>query len=206
MKKSSQSLSRSQKIILELYNLSKEEKKNIKLEDIAVALFRKYPDEFHLEGYPEYPYSGDSIQRALYEFRQKGIVEANNKIFSLTKRGLVYVSQLRSFLKEGEDNLYYEEELSRYIKEETKRIVALESFKMFINNEKASITDTDFYKYLDVTVRTKRSDFLGKLNNRNEFIKELKSVKFKKSFYKEIIKYHNFMIRNFKHIIEIKSQ
>src|SRR3990167_6618802 len=94
MKKNSTTLNRGEKILLFLYESEKDQKKRFVYEDIAVGLFKKYPDDFHLKGYPEYPDSSDSSQRLLYEFKKKGYVSAANKIFSLTDNGIEFAKVL----------------------------------------------------------------------------------------------------------------
>ena len=46
-------------------------KEKVIYEDIVVGLFKRYPEDFHLKGYPEYPDIADSIARTLYEFKKR---------------------------------------------------------------------------------------------------------------------------------------
>lgn len=55
MKKNEIELSKRDKIITVLYQMSGGKKTTLKYEDIVVMLFKKYPADFHLKGYPEYP-------------------------------------------------------------------------------------------------------------------------------------------------------
>src|SRR3989344_68634 len=82
-------LPRWQKILLAMYWLSKGTTENLKYEDIVVELFKKFPETFHLRGYPQYPDSGDLIHKPLYStLKPKGLVTSGNKMFALTSFGI----------------------------------------------------------------------------------------------------------------------
>ena len=197
-------LSRADKILLVLYELSEGLRKNIRYEDIVVAAFKKYPEDFQLRGYSQYPDSGDLVHKPLYDFRKEGLVEANNKVFTLTERGLSVANKLKRIIS-GRP-IISEGKLSRYAKEETERIISLEGFQLFLAGEKSKITDTDFYNYLGVTVRTSRNDFLGRLKTISDAVKEIKSIKGLNSIHLKIPRYHEFLIEKFRHILEFKSK
>ncbi len=94
MKKDPNNLSRGEKILLFLYEYGNKGKARVRYEDIVVGVFKKYPTDFHLKGYKEYPDSGDLIHKPLYDFKKKGYVNAASKVFSLTDRGIEYAKQL----------------------------------------------------------------------------------------------------------------
>ena len=84
-------LSRGEKILLVLYELSGKSRKSIRYEDIVVKAFETYPNDFHLKGYSQYPESGDLVHKPLYDFKKKGLLVAGKKMFALTEKGLVAV-------------------------------------------------------------------------------------------------------------------
>ena len=89
-------LTRPQKILLTLYELSGGTNKQIRFEDIAVTAFRNFNADFQLKGYPEYPDTGDIIHKPLYsELKKNGYVLSGNKYFSLTPKGIAYAGKLR---------------------------------------------------------------------------------------------------------------
>ena len=96
MKNNINNLSRGEKILLFLYEFGGGGRAKIRYEDIVVGLFKKYPHDFQLKGHAEYPDSGDMIHKPLYDFKKKGYVNAENKIFSLTDRGVELARQLSS--------------------------------------------------------------------------------------------------------------
>lgn len=202
MKKQKIKLSRAEKILLVLYDLSEGVRKSIRYEDIVVAAFKKYPLDFQLRGYSEYPDSGDLIHKPLYGFRKKGLLEANNKVFTLTKRGLLVAAKFKKLI--AGYTVASRDKLSRYAEGEISRVVSLEGFQLFLCKEETKITDTDFYNYLGATVRTKHNDLLGRLESVTEVVEELESTKEKKSVRAQIPRYHKFMMNKFEHIIDFK--
>ena len=141
-----QALTRPQKILAVMY------------EDIVVGAFKRYPEDFQLRGYPQYPDSSD-VHKPLYEMKQQGLLRSANKTFELTARGLEVASRLVHSDHENRDRLTKPEE------GEIHRIVNSAAFKLFQEGRKESILDTDFYEYLGVTVRTSRANCLGRLSN-----------------------------------------
>ncbi len=185
--------------MLVIYEISNGTKKNLKYEDIVVAVFKKFNDDFHLRGYVEYPDSGDLVHKPLYDFRKRGLVEASSKVFSLTDRGLSYAEQLVGLTK-GK-NVGSNGRLSRFTETELSRIENLEGFALFIKGEEQKITDTDFYNYLGVTPRTPKNDFLGRIETVESAVKEVENQKNVSSPRDQISKYHKFLAEKFEGII-----
>lgn len=194
-------LSKQQKILLVLFELSRGEKKNLKFEDISVALFKKFSKDFHMKGYEEYPDSGDSIKRPLYTFRDKGLLSARNMIFSLTEKGLDIALKITN--KVSGKNILEKDNFDRYIEREILRITNLNGFKNFIANKINDVFDTDFFDYLGISVRASRMDFKGRLRYIDDIIKSLKSTDAKK--FELIINFHSFMLKKFDKEINYKS-
>ena len=151
-------LSRPQKILSVMYDLCKGEPRALQYEDIVVAAFERYREDFQLRGYPQYPDSSD-IHKPLYSMKQDGLVRSANKAFELTPRGLEVARDLSGENQAPRDRLTKPEE------NEIARIVGSQAFQLFQENRLNSILDTDFYEYLGVSVRTPKGDFLGRLSN-----------------------------------------
>lgn len=199
MKKPTYNLSRSQKILLTLYEVSGRKKKYIKFEDFAVALFKVYPDEFHLRGYPEYPDTGESIHRPLYKAKEMGLVSVSNKFFSLTERGLELAEKLKKEITNKKP--IPRARLSGFADKEISRIKKLEGFRLFLEGQLEKILDIDFYNYLGISARTEKSEFLGRLKTIEDTIKEIEGQQQKEPIYKGIVSYHKFIINRFREII-----
>ncbi|MFA5830866.1 MAG: hypothetical protein WC878_03500 [Candidatus Paceibacterota bacterium] len=192
-------LTRGEKILFFLYEYGKGEKKHVRYEDIVVGLFKKYPQDFHLKGYTEYPDSGDLIHKPLYDFKKKGLITASNKIFSLTERGIDFAQKLggKSAVTEVSEN----NRLSRSASMEVSRIESLEGFIIYCNGNFQKISDNDFYNYLGVSVRTQKNQFLGRLETMSAVIGEIKQILDNKK-YANIIGYHELLNAKYKNIIK----
>ncbi len=197
IKKQRRELSRSEKIILFLYDAGDDGRKRVRFEDIVVGLFKKYPHDFHLKGYSEYPDSGDLIHKPLYDSKKKGYVNALNKVFSLTDGGVEYA---KSLLKIPYDIDFSENRLSRNAEVEISRIRKSEGFGLFSRGEKNKISDNDLYDYLGVTVRTQKNAFIGRMKTINKVMEELQEHE-KNNLYTDIVTYHEFLISKYQSII-----
>lgn len=193
MNNDQKNLSRGEKILLCLFELS-HGKTKIRYEDIVVGLFKKYPHDFQLKGYPQYPDSGDLVHKPLYDFKKKGYMTAANKVFSLTDRGVEFAKQLaKNNKKTTADST---DRLSRSTEIERSRVKGLEGFLLFLEGEKEKLSDNDFYNYLGVTVRTSKSAFIGRLETMSAVAAELKKGG-KGNTYKGLVDYHNFLLKKF---------
>jgi len=194
-------LTRSQKILLTLFELSSGTNKKIRFEDIAVKAFNKYKSDFQLRGYPDHPDTGDIVHKPLYsELKKHGYVLSGNKYFSLTPKGIQYAKTL---LKQDEklgttDNTYVKYTMDQ--QREIERIRDSAAFKLFYEGKKDEILDIDFYSYLGVSVRTSKFDFLGRLATVEDAIEATKNKSV--LLYKQIMDCHVFLKNKFKENLE----
>jgi hypothetical protein len=195
-------LSQAEKVMLALNDLAKGTKATIRYEEIVVKVFKMYPADFHLKGFPEYPDSGDIVHKKLYDFRKKGFVQAGNKMFSLTDKGLVAAEQLRKAVKGH--SVHETTRLSRDIDKEVTRISKTAGFALFIKDDKDNIVDTDLFEYLGATVRTVRSDFIGRLTTLEDVANAIKDKP--EGLYQKINEYHHFMVDKFHSVIDYKRE
>lgn len=198
MKTDTHNLSRAEKILVFMYKFSEGGRAKIQYEDIVAGLFKKYPQDFHLKGYTEYPDSGDMIHKPLYDFKKKGYVNAANKVFSLTERGVEFAHMLSDKNSVSENNV---NRLSRSAETEISRVKGLEGFSLFLQGKKEKLSDNDFYNYLCVTVRTQKNAFIGRLETMNAIIKELGKQN-KRDLYGTLVDYHKFLMTKNANIIE----
>lgn len=196
------SLSRGEKIIYVLYQLSGKSRKSIRYEDIVVKAFEIYPDDFHLKGYPQYPESGDLVHKPLYDFKKKGLLVAGNKMFALTEKGLVAAERIESAIT-GK-TVSNTERVTRDIEKEVSRVSKTPGFALFVNGEAENIVDTDFFEYIGATVRTSRNDFIGRLNTLSDVVKATKDKK--NPIYTKLTEYHEFMVNKFDDVIQYKKK
>ncbi len=98
------SLSKPQKILAVMFELCRGEHKALQYEDIVVAAFKRYPEDFQLRGYPQFPDSSD-IHKPLYKMKGEGLVRSANKTFELTERGIEVAARLVHAAPSNQDRL-----------------------------------------------------------------------------------------------------
>jgi len=180
-----------------MYELCEGAATALQYEDIVVAAFKRYPEDFQLRGYPQYPDSSD-VHKPLYEMKQQGLLRSANKTFELTARGLEVASKLVHSARENKDRLTKLEEA------EINRIVGSAAFNLFQGGRKEEILDTDFYEYLGVTVRTSRANCLGRLSNVEHAITAY-GQKRADSLSAVLHEMHQFLLSKFKAEIETRK-
>jgi len=198
VRKKEQGTSKRDKLLIVIYEMSSGKQNTLKYEDIFVKTFKKYPDDFHLRGYPEYPDTGDSTQRPLYSLRKDGLIQVRNKFVTITEKGIAFANQL---MKEQLSPLRKSpQKLSRDIMNEVERIKNTDAFHLFVADKKDQIVDTDFLAYLGTTVRTERTDFRARIKTVQDVIAAIKT----NEEYKAIVDLHNYLFEKFKEIIKVK--
>jgi len=131
------------------------------------------------------------------------MVLANNKMFSLTPRGVLECETILASEPDRPTN-HTQERIGRGAQMELDRIKQLESFRLFLHGNEREIIDSDFFEYLGVTVRTKRSDFLGRLGAVNEAIAAIADSP--DSTRGALARFHQFMIGRFAEEIAFKTK
>jgi len=193
-------LSNQEKTLLILLKLSKGTKKNIKFEDAVVALFKKFPKDFNLKGYEQYP-DAEAIRKPLYQFKKQGILQIRNMVLSLTDKGIDIATKIKERSSKKIITQNSENKFDRYIEKEISRIQNADSFNKYFKN-KDSMLDTDFFDYLGISVKSDRNEFMGRLNILSEVAKF--SEKLDGDRFKKIVEFHKFMVKKFKDIIDYK--
>jgi hypothetical protein len=190
-------ISKPQKILSVMFDLSKGESKPLLYEDIVVSAFQRYPEDFQLRGYPQYPDSSD-IHKPLYSMKQDGLVRSANKSFLLTPRGLDVARNLIGTADAQRDRLTKQEE------KEVNRIVQSQAFRLFQEGQTARILDTDLYEYFGVSVRTPKSEFLGRVITVEQAIVAHR-VKRKDELSDVLSKLHQWLVGRFEEEIQTRK-
>ena len=180
-----------------MFDLCHGEAKALQYEDIVVSAFKKYPEDFQLRGYPEYPDSSD-IHKPLYEMKRAGLVRAANKTFQLTQQGLEAAQRLMHSSSSDKKRLTKSEE------SEINRIVNSAAFQLFQEGRQGSILDTDFYEYLGVTVRTSDGDFWGRMRNVEQAVKAHKNKR-RDNLSSALDQLHRFLVSKFKEDLDARN-
>lgn len=198
MKIISSKLTRSQKILISLFHLSKGTSAQIRFEDIAVAAYKNFTSDFQLKGYPQYPDTGDIIHKPLYsELKKNGYVLSGNKYFSLTPKGMVFVKELLSSLDKNTrpSSKSTVNKLTSDQQRELDRLRSSKAVELYLSGKKEEILDIDFFSYLGVTVRTNKYDFLGRLSTVADVIEIIKDKG--GELYEKLRECHNYLIKQF---------
>lgn len=195
MKMSDENLSKKDKVLITLLRMSRGKRSTLKYEDIIVNLFKTYPQDFHLRGYPEYP---DTSNQAFYSLRKDGLIQVRSKFVALTGKGMITAKQIiRGKSKVPQKS---SQKLSRDILSEVDRIKNTDAFRLFVTDKKDQLVDTDFFAYLGTTVRTERTDFKARIKTIEDLIKTIKD----NAEYKIIVDLHDYLFERFKDIIKAK--
>jgi hypothetical protein len=192
-----QTLSKPNKILAVMFDLCGGEHKALQYEDIVVAAFKRYPEDFQLRGYPQYPDSSD-IHKPLYEMKSQGLVRSANKTFELTLRGIEFAAKLVHSEIKDSDRLTKQEE------NEINRVLNSAAFRLFQEGQKEATLDTDFYEYLGITVRTSRTNCYGRLNNVEHAI-TAHAAKRADSLSPTLRALHDFLISKFKRELDSRK-
>lgn len=198
-------LSHVDSIMLILEKLSKKNGLSVCYEDIIVEMYKEYPDQFHLKGYPQYPDS-EPIGKRLSDAKKRGLVRVSEgKMVSITDLGMYFIESLRNTLKGRPVRSI--KKISRISEKELRRIEGLSGFILYCKNEDEKILDTDFYAYLGVSVRTETPIFFSQVKLIKEVIKEISliSLDSRKEIYSKIIDYNHFLFEKFKAHLDFKK-
>lgn len=199
-------LTRSQKILISLYQLSNGTTKQVRFEDIAVQTYKNFTADFQLKGYPQYPDTGDIIHKPLYsELKKGGYVLSGNKYFSLTPKGITYAKKvLRISETDTSSSKKSQVKLTADQQKELDRLKTSSAVELFIKGKGEEILDIDFYSYLGVTVRTNKNAFLGRLSAVEDAINATKGKS--DELYAKLRECHEFLLSKFKENIEFVKQ
>lgn len=164
-------LTRSKKILLSLYKVAKGKKIPIRFEDIVVQSFKEFPADFQLRGYPQYPDSGDIVHKPLYtDLKKNGFLTSGEKYFTLTDKGIQFV---KDNILNGSVIRSDKSKVRKLTKDEEKTLERIKNsmaLALFIQKKENEILDVDFYNFLGASVRTKKYDFMAKLNDIQDLI------------------------------------
>jgi len=190
-------LTRSQKILVTLYQLADGKPKQVRFEDIAVKVYKNFKSDFQLKGYPEFPDTGDIVHKPLYsDLKKKGYVLSGNKYFSLTAKGLEYAKKLLESSNSFAGKLPVRNKLTADQQKELERLRESTAVLLYLEGKKESILDIDFYSYLGVTVRTDKYDFLGRLTSVEDAIDATKGKN--ETLFKKLRECHSYLMNHFK--------
>ena len=185
-------------ILAVMYDLSAGEPQYIDYDDIVVGAFKRFPQDFSLRKYPEFPDASD-VHKPLYgPLKSRGLVVSREKRFSLTDKGFEEAARLAGAT--GHAPRGPAKRLDRSQEHEIDRILRLEAYQLFAGGKADQVVDTDLYYYLAATVRTDRGGFLGRLTTVEGAVKAAEEVSHPRA--EQLRKFHDHMVSRYANIIE----
>jgi len=181
-----------------MFDLSEGASKPLLYEDIVVAAFKRFPSDFQLRGYPQYPDASD-IHKPLYKMKRDGLIRSANKSFLLTEAGLELARSLSKPSSVTSDRLTKTEE------GEIQRILKSEAFHLYNSGRSSQILDTDFYDCVGASVRTPNAEFSGRLATMRAAVIANERRAHSDPQAKIIAEFHAWLIQQFHHEIQARS-
>ena len=160
-------LNKSEKILIAIHELDKERKNKITVEDVAVKLWKLWPSEFCMRGYPQYP--NNDIQKHITKPLDNNWVIGGVYGYKITEKGKKYVLDLKKIgIKEKKREIINEQ--PRYIKTEFTRIINSKIFKYYSEGKTTDFLESDLFDFLGTSPRSLKT------KDRNIFLSRYNSV------------------------------
>lgn len=185
------------KILAVLLDSSKGRTVSLSLERITVAAFKRFPTDFCMSGYPEYP-DGMKVSKRLYAtLKPAGLVRSADGKFELTQLGIDTAKKLES------SGARKSNKLPRGITREINRILNCQAFVLFQDGNKTKILDSDLYEYLGASVRTPHNELKGRIYSVSEALQQFKKSNLKAAPLAMVLRdLHAFLLNKFSREIE----
>lgn len=161
-------LSKSDKALLAISELEKKRKigGKITVEDVAVALWKIYPSEFCMRGYPEFP--NVDIQKHITKLLENNLVNGGVYDYRITPKGEESVRKLQMGKGKESGGIKETTEFSRKINSEIKRILNSKVFHYFVETPNPEFVESDLFEFLGTSSRSlathNRSIFIARYN------------------------------------------
>lgn len=199
-------LNKSEKILIAIGELSKENQKKITVEDVAVKIWKLWPSEFCMRGYPEYP--NVDIQKHITKLLDNNLVSGGVFNYIITSKGKEYFKKITDLkkIKKSEPGKVNADQ-PRYIKSEVERIINTKVFKYFNEDEKLDLLEYDFFEFIGSSSRSlntkDRNIFLNRLNTLVKDVVPYCEEKSKEDIYcNKIIRLWKLLYEKFKYLLD----
>lgn len=198
--------SKGEKALYGIYLLSEEKKNPITVEDLAVKLWKLYPIEFCMKGYPEFP--NVDIQKHLTNLFRGNLIKGGVVNYQITSKGIKKIEELLKVSREKRTKLSGTDvSMSRELKGEILRILNSKIYKYYLTEKNPEFIEIDFFEFLGTSPRSfhdkRNSQFTSKINLiRNDLIKYCEINKGKDDDLKNILRLWNILKDKFWDILE----
>lgn len=145
-------ISKSDKILFIINFLTEKRKDIITVEDIAVTAWKKWPDEFCMRGYPNFP--NVDIQKFITRLLENALIVGGVQNYKITEKGRQYVSEKfqNNIKKSKHPNPILQ--VPRHVKFELARIMSTEVFKLYMKGKNDEFLESDFFEFMGTSPRS----------------------------------------------------
>lgn len=180
-----------------MMDLSKGRMVSLSVERIAVAAFKRFPADFCMNGYPEYPDTIKVSKRLYTTLKPAGLARSANGKFELTQLGLEAAKKLVC------SSARKSNKLPRGVSREINRILNCQAFVLFQSGKKDEILDSDLYECLGASVRTPYNELKGRMSSVSEALQQFKKSNLKAApLANSLRELYLFLLNKFSHEIE----
>ena len=201
-KMNEQKLTRSDKILLAIFELEKNRKPGEKItkENMVVKVWQLFPADFCLKGYPKYPNA--DITKYITALYKANLLKGSAYNFFITEKGVTHIRNLNMNRIARTKSAISG---SRQIESEIIRIKNSKVFRLFLSNNNEFI-ESDLFEFLGTNARSltsaNKTIFVSKYNAVVEAIAFCEKIKSTDSDAAKIIALWKILLQKFGHVIE----
>lgn len=198
--------SKGERALYGIYLLSKGEKNPITVEDLAVRLWKLYPLEFCMKGYPEFP--NVDIQKYLTKLKVHNLISGGVTNYKITTKGIKRVEETLKTSQEKRKKLSETDvSISRELRGDILRILNSKVYKYYLTEKNPEFIEIDFFEFLGTSPRSfhdkRNSQFVSKINLiRNDLVKYCELNKDKDKNLKNILELWRILNNKFGEILK----
>ncbi len=152
---SQNSFTKSEKILIVINELTNIHKKIITVEDVAVELWKKYPSEFCMRGYPQYP--NVDIQKYITKLLENNYIIGGVSGYKITQKGIDHSKSLIDTKNNNKKDIINTKEIPRFVEIELDRIIKSKIYKYYSENKSIttlSFVESDYFDFLGTSSRS----------------------------------------------------
>jgi len=158
------------KILLAIYELDRKNNKGKKItkEEMAIKVWKMFPTDFCIKGYPQYPNA--DISKYVTKLFKNNLLKGSFYNYIITPKGKEYAKALFLNKKPSKNEMTTS---SREIEVEIRRIKGSNVYKIFKNGE-TNFLESDLYNFLGASSRSiAESNRTGFTSRYNLIVKEV---------------------------------
>ena len=195
----------SDKILLAIYELEKKRKTGAKItkEEMVIKVWKMFPNDFCIRGYPEYPNA--DISKYVTKLFKENLLKGSFYNYAITEKGKQYAKTL---LSKGPIKSKELISVPRYVEAEISRIKSSKIFQLYTRGE-FNFIESELFDFLGTSSRSfgdsNKTAFISKFNLiSKEVIPFCEKNKDKKSEAVKIVSLWNILLSKFKDLLNKK--